>query len=48
MGLTSFAERRRGDLIVTFRSLQNMFRCDLAYMFLLNQYVHLRGHNYEL
>lgn len=46
--LCYFSERRlRGDLIVCYRALHNMFGVDLSHMFQLNQN-HLRGHSLKL
>lgn len=47
--LTSIEERRlRGDLIITYRALNNLFSCDLSPLFVINSDTRLRGHNFKL
>lgn len=49
MNLTTFSERRaRGDLIMTYKILNNKLGCDLRHLFVLNTNEYLRGHNLKL
>ncbi|XP_044755111.1 uncharacterized protein LOC123314063 [Coccinella septempunctata] len=46
--LSTFEDRRtRGDMLVTFRAVHNIFGVDLRHLFALNNNS-LRGHNYKL
>lgn len=45
---TTMVRGQRGDLIITFRALRNLFGVDLQSLFSLNFNHCLRGHSYKL
>lgn len=48
-GLTRFGDRKlRGDLIITYRALHDLFSSDLSVLFESSSDVRLRGHEYKL